>query len=236
MVCPQPRSSFGASVECPVLSPEPAPSVGTAKYPESLCPRSVLPPLERRDPPPPRTLLPVLRSYGLMRQSRWLSFPSVLHLVPGVLAGCYQPLLPTASSRLYLCKSFPRCLVPYHDGPTECFYLFLPRCHRPSPRHYGSASRFYPRMRLSRGLVFRGCRHFVMFRPLSLLVSQIAPTAAKFPPQSSRDFYIRAYRASLPPHAPDMLSVRYRQLTEKGLSPFKICSLVGCSSASLTEP
>jgi hypothetical protein len=92
-----------------------------------------------------------------------------------------QPLLPTASSRLYLCKSFPRCLVPYHDGPTECFYLFLPRRHRPSPRHYGSASRFYPRMRLSRGLVFRGCRHFVMFRPLSLLVSQIAPTAASSP-------------------------------------------------------
>jgi len=92
-----------------------------------------------------------------------------------------QPLLPTASSRLYLCKSFPRCLVPYHDGPTECFYLFLPRCHRPSPRHYGSASRFYPRMRLSRGLVFRGCRHFVMFRPLSLLVSQIAPPAASSP-------------------------------------------------------
>src|SRR5713226_9199657 len=28
-----------------------------------------------------------------------------------------------------------------------------------------------------------------------------------------------------------MLSVRYRQLTEKGLSPFKICSLVGCSSS-----
>src|SRR5215813_4146740 len=76
----------------------PAPSVGTAKYPESLCPRSVLPPLGRRDPPPPRTLLPVLRSYGLMRQSRWLSLPSVLHLVPGVSAGWYQPLLPTASS------------------------------------------------------------------------------------------------------------------------------------------
>jgi hypothetical protein len=153
----------------------------TAKYPESLCPRSVLPPLGRRGPPPPRTLLPVLCSYGLMRQSRWLSPPSVLHLVPRVFAGCYQPLLPTASSRLYLCKSFPRCLVPYHDGPTECFYLFLPRCHRPSPRHYRSASRFYPRTRFSRGLVFRGCRHFVMFRPLSLLASQIAPTAAGFP-------------------------------------------------------
>ena len=81
----------------------------------------------------------------------WLSLPSVLHLGPRVSAGCYQPLLPAGSSRLYLCKSFPRCLVPYPDGPTECLYLFLPRCHRPSPRHYGSASRFVPRTRLSAG-------------------------------------------------------------------------------------
>ena len=139
----------------------------TAKYPESLCPRSVLPPLGRRGPPPARTLLPVHSSYGLMRQSRWLSPPSVIHLVPRVSAGCYQPLLPAGSSRLYLCKSFPRCLVPCPDGPTECSYLFLPRCHRPSPRHYGSASRFVPRTRLS-AWSFRGCRHFVMFRPLSL--------------------------------------------------------------------
>ena len=49
-------------------------------------------------------------------------------------------------------------------------------------------------------------------------------------------FYVRAYRASLPPHVPDMLSARYRQLTEKGLSPFKICSLVGYSSVSLASP
>jgi hypothetical protein len=154
---------------------------GTAKCPESLCPVPVLPLLGNRVPTPERTLLLRLHSYGLMRQSRWLSPHSVLHLVPGVFAGSYQPLLPTASSRLYLCKSFPRCLVPYHDGPTECLYLFLPRCHRPSPRHYRSASRFNPRTRLSRGMTFRGCRHFVMFRPLSLLASQIAPTAASFP-------------------------------------------------------
>ena len=133
---------------------------GTAKCPESLCPRSVLPSLGRRDPPPPRTLLPVLCSYGLMRRSRWLSPASVIHLGPGVFAGCYQPLLSAASSRLYLCKSFPRCLAPYHDGPTECFYLFLPRCHRPSPRHYRSASRFPPRTRLSPRVSFSRLQTF----------------------------------------------------------------------------
>lgn len=181
----------------------------TTKYPESLCPRSVLPPLGRRDPPPPRTLLLVPSSYGLMRQTRWLSPPSAMHLVPRVSAGCYQPLLPSGSSRLYLCKSFPRCLVPYPDGPTECSYLFLPRCHRPSPKHYGSASRFHPRTRLSAGL-FSRLQTFryvqastVCSPPRSLLPLQVSP-------QGSRDFYLRAYRALLPPHAPDMLSVRYR--------------------------
>ncbi len=54
---------------------------------------------------------------------------------------------------------------------------------------------------------FRGCRYFFMFRPPSLLVSQIVPTAAVLP-QGSRDFYFRAERASLPLHAPDMLTVR----------------------------
>jgi hypothetical protein len=46
-----------------------------------------------------------------------------------------------------------------------------------------------------------------MFRPPSLLVPQVVPTAANVP-QGSRNFYIRAERASLPPHAPDMLAVR----------------------------
>src|SRR5260370_3125444 len=48
---------------------EPAPVVGTTKCPESLCLMLALPPSGRRVPPPPRTLLPGLRSYRLMRQS-----------------------------------------------------------------------------------------------------------------------------------------------------------------------
>jgi hypothetical protein len=46
-----------------------------------------------------------------------------------------------------------------------------------------------------------------MFKPPSLLASQITPTAAAWP-QGGRDFYTRAERASLPPHAPGMLAVR----------------------------
>jgi hypothetical protein len=58
-----------------------------------------------------------------------------------------------------------------------------------------------------------------MFRPPSLLVSQIVPTAAVLP-QGSRDFYFRAERASLPLHAPDMLTVRIQVIDGVGCSSF----------------
>jgi len=87
-------------------------------------------------------------------------------------------LLGTGSSRRYLRKSFLRCLALNPDGPTECTCLFLPRCHRPSldPSQVGFP--FLPRTRFST-VRFRGCHRTVLsFKPPSLLVSQIAPTAA----------------------------------------------------------
>src|SRR5215831_8736767 len=71
------------------------------------------------------------------------------------------------------------------------------------------------RITTSRRVVFRGCRYFVMFRPPSLLAPQIVPTAAILP-QGSRGFYVRAYRALLPPHAPDMLTVRRQVIDGTG--------------------
>ena len=92
-----------------------------------------------------------------------------------------------------------------------------------------SANATFPRA------IFRGCRHFVMFRPPSLLASPIAPTTASFPTGQPRLLHpgISCFVAS----ARSGYAIRpHRQLTEKGLSPFKICSLVGCSSASLALP
>ena len=125
-----------ATVWCARLyQAELAPVVGTAKYPESLCPRVAFPPLGKRFPFPPRTLLPVLRSlwthapipvanlsFGYSPRSRSLG-----RLLPAPAANGIFPTL--------FCKSFPRCLVPYPDGPLECFCLFLPQGHRPSQRH-----------------------------------------------------------------------------------------------------
>jgi len=107
---------------------------GTAKCPESLCPMLVFLTSGRcATPPPARTLLLGHRSYGRIRQSRLALLAFGLSLVQEVFASCYQPLLPAGSSRHYFCKSFLGCLVPCHGGPTECTYLFLPPCHRPSP-------------------------------------------------------------------------------------------------------
>jgi len=113
-----------------------------------------------------------------------------------------------------------------------CSHLFLPRCHRPSQGKNGSASRvFCPTNTTSRRSVFRGCRYSLMsglqvcspprsFLPLRILL------------QGSRGFYVRAYRALLPPHAPDMLTVRIQVIDGTGLSPCQTLSLVGCSLPS----
>ena len=77
---------------------------------------------------------------------------------------------------------------------------------------------------------FRGCSYFVMFRPPSLLASQIAPTAASnlagqprlFTSEQNVRRYLRTHRTCYPPD--------YRQLAERGLSPRKIRSFVGCSA------
>jgi hypothetical protein len=96
-------ASRPASGDCTgFIKPATHAGVETAKCPESLCPLPVSPPAGRRLPPPERTLLLRHRSYGLMRQTQ-LALPSFgFHLVPGVSAGCYQPLLPAGSSRRYL--------------------------------------------------------------------------------------------------------------------------------------
>ena len=209
----------------------------TTKCPEPLCPALVLPPLERRDPISSEGVTPpVIAPTDSCATPAWLSPPSVFSLVRGVFAGRTQSLLPTGSSRRYLCESFLGCLIPYPGGPTKCFYLFLPLWHRPSPKkETGRLPQFLANTTF-REAGFRGCRYFFMFRPPSLLVSQIVPTAAVLP-QGSRDFYFRAERASLPPHAPDMLTVRIqvidgtRTFTLLDSQPCRLLILPSCYSS-----
>ncbi len=72
--------------------------------------------------------------------------------------------------------------------------------------------------------------HLLMFRPASLLATQVAPTAAPLRASGSRGFYVWAPHSSLPPRGPDILGVRIEQLTPGRLALPKIRSLVGCSA------
>ena len=109
------------------------------------------------------------------------------------------------------CESFLRCLSPCPGGPSECTCLVLPQSHRPSPTKKGSASRFLPRTRLFTGRLAR----LQLFRYVQASQFARLPDRSyrcKFSSQGSRDFYIRAERASLPSHASDLLPARLQAI------------------------
>jgi hypothetical protein len=59
-------------------------------------------------------------------------------------------------------------------------YPFLPRGLRPSPHYDKVGDLATPMQQLQHGAIFRGCRHSFMFRPPSLLATQVAPTDTYF--------------------------------------------------------
>ncbi len=68
-----------------------------------------------------------------------------------------------------------------------------------------------------------------MFRPPSLLATQVVPTVGYSSTPGRHGLYVHAYLGLLPPRAVDMLTVRIEQLTVEGLAPSKICGLAGRS-------
>ena len=230
MVCPQPRS-----VPYVGLSPALCPAAALAMKPPSV----QSPFARRRRYRHRRGVYRLLRGhcssvFARMDSSanpEWLSCASAAASLQESLQVATRPLLPPGSSRRYLCESFLRCLVPCRGGPTECTCLFLPPCHRPCPTGVWVGFPLQPANTTFHGASFeaadislcsglRVCSPPRSFLPLRLTT------------QGSRGFYVRAYRALLPPHAPDMLAARYRQLAASGLSPDQIRSLVGCSPLS----
>jgi len=104
------------------------------------------------------------------------------------------------------------------------------------PHHsIGSTSRLVPRTRFSTGRLLR-LQLFRYVQASQFARSQIVPTAASFLAGQPRLFTseqnvrrcLRTHRICYPPD--------YRQLAERGLSPRKICSLVGCSRMMPTFP
>ena len=106
-----------------------------AKCPEPLCPTSVLPPLGRCECHLLRGRYPsVIAPTGSCATPVGLSPASAFSLVRRVLAGCTQSLLPPGSFPTLSLRIFPWMLDPVPRRYTVCSHLFLPRCHRPSPR------------------------------------------------------------------------------------------------------
>jgi len=75
-----------------------------------------------------------------------------------------------------------------------------------------------------------------MFRPPSLLTTQVAPTAVALCPLGSRGVYFQAFHVLLPPRDLEMLAARIEQLAAGDFHPISIRSLVGCSSTLRTHP
>lgn len=183
---------------------------GTAKCPEPLCCRPVLPPCRRHPASPRRTLLPLHRSYGLMRQTCCPPSGFGSGLAQKVFAGCCQPLLGTGPSRRYLCQSFPTCLDLYSGCSQGARARYFPQ-DIGLPREWSGSARRGSPTATSVGTTFRSCSHLLMFRPTGLLATPVAPTS-RLSTLSSRGFYIRAYQSSLPHSAADMLSVQNRAI------------------------
>ena len=146
----------------------------------------------------------------------WLSPPSAIHLVRGVFAGCDQPLLPPGSSRRYLCESFLRCLSPYPGGPTvspKSEWVGFP-LRSANTIFRGGASRLQ---------LFRYVQtsEFACLPDRSYRYSYRCRAAETFTSEQNVRCYLRTHRICYPPD--------YRQLAERGLSPRKIRSFVGCS-------
>src|SRR5271169_608406 len=141
----------------------------------------------------------------------WLFFPSALASCKKSSQVAPSPCCQPGPSRRYLCESFLGCLVPYHGGPTECVYLFLPPCHRPSPREVWVGFPLLSANTTSRGGVFEAA-DISLCSGLRVCSSPRSFLPLLKVPQGSRDFYIRAERASLPLHAPDMLAVRIQAI------------------------
>ena len=124
----------------------------------------------------------------------------------------------------------PMMPEPLPRRSTECLCLVLPQCHWPSLIIDRSAflmfrERDFPRVRFETAAISL-CSGLTVCSPHRSL------PPLQFPLQGGRDFYIRAKRASLPPHASDMLSAQLqaidgtRTLTSPDSQPCRLLPII----------
>jgi hypothetical protein len=183
---------------------------------EDITPRSSL--LQTHSPIPSGS--PLLRLFTSFEESLQIA-----------TSPCCQRDFPDVILRI-----FPEMPEPIPRRSAECICLVLPQHSSAFPIiRLGRLPASFREHDFSR-VGFRGCSYFVVFRPPSLLASQIVPTAASFLAGQPRLLTseqnvrrcLRTHRTCCPPD--------YRQLAERGLPPRKTRSLVGCSRMMPTFP
>ena len=109
---------------------------------------------------------------------------------------------------------------------TRCIYPFLPLSRRPSPKVQWVGSTTTSAQRLQSGWVFHGCSHSIIFRPPSLLATQVVPTAGTHSDDRAAVAFTSEQNAvrCLPAHRM-LLAVRIGQLTAE---VFRLLDLQPC--------
>jgi hypothetical protein len=161
----------------PVLCPDIYPQHMPAIYREPLRPLKALPLAVRPHGSHGKALPFRHRYFELMRQTKILPRPR-FSLVPRVFAGCDESLLEVGPSRRYLCESFSTCLDPYPGCLCGAFTRFFPQNFGLPVKPTRSALSLIHTIATSVWENFRGCSHSLMFKPVVLLATQVAPTAA----------------------------------------------------------
>jgi hypothetical protein len=196
----------------------------------------VTPTGETQLPSPQRTSLLLPRSYGLIRQSQrpllYFGLPSLKESSQVVTSPCCPLDLPDViSENLSLDAGSHTPAVP--PRALACFFrgvLGLPH------KELGRLPANCPLETTSCGPLISG-RQIFLYVPASQFV---LPPRSSLPlrvlPQGSRGFDVRAERASLPPHAPDMLTVRIQAIggtrTFTSLDPRLCRPLPPCPTAT----
>ena len=170
----------------------------------------VTPTGETQLPSPQRTLLLLLRSYGLIRQPRrpllYFGFPSLEESAQVVTSPCCPPDLPDViSEKLSLDAGSHTPTVP--QRALTCFF----RCVIPH-KELGRLPANSPLETTSCGPQISGRQIFLYVPASNFVLPPRSSLPLRILPQGSRGFYVRAERASLPPHAPDMLTVRIQAI------------------------
>jgi hypothetical protein len=126
-----------------------------------------------------------------------------------------------------LCTSVPACLDPYPGGSCGALTRFFPHDSGLPPVRTGSALHNV-RTATSVRRPVRGCSHSLMFRPTGVLTTQVAPTATDT--SVGQLWFLRpsvSWFVTSP--CPGYACRLNRAIDGRGLSPHKMCSLVGCS-------